>query len=156
MNHTDIASFMKSNTFVKALAAIGILIVAVFIFEAGVVVGFHKASFAYHWEKNYEHNFGSSGGPLMPGRNAPNPHGTEGKIVDVSLPTFVVAGQNENERTIMIGDDTIIRDGAATVSTDDLAVGKYVVVIGAPGDDGVVDAGFVRIMPAAATSSNPR
>lgn len=154
MNHTDIVSFMKSNTLVKVLAALGVLIVAMFIFEAGIVVGFHKASFAYHWEENYEHNFGSSGGPLMPGRTAPNPHGTEGKIVSISLPTFVVAGQNENERTIMVDDDTIIRDGAKSVGTDDLSVGKYVVVIGAPGDDGVVAAGFVRVMPPAATSTN--
>jgi len=156
MNHQDIASFMKSNTLVKVLAGLGVLIIAVFIFEAGMVVGFHKAAFTYHWQENYEHNFGPSGMGLMPGAGAPNPHGTEGKIVSVSLPTFVVAGPNENERTIFVDDDTIIRDGAATVNTSDLAVGKFVIVLGAPDDTGVVKASFIRVMPpAAATTTAP-
>lgn len=161
MNHTDIQAFVRSHTFVKILAILGALIIALFIFEAGIVVGFHKASFAYHWQENYERNFGPTGGAFMPGRGAPNPHGTTGKIVSVSLPTFVVAGSGENERTVQIMDNTIIRDGGAVVTSSDVTSGKYVTVLGAPDDEGVVEAGFIRIMPqpsatSTATSSTSR
>ncbi len=151
MNHADIKTFVNSHTFVKVLAVLGTLIIALFIFEAGVVVGFHKASFASHWQENYAHNFGGPGGFFN--TQVPNPHGTAGKIVSLSLPTFVVAGPDENERTVELDDDTIIRDGAATVDSNDLTVGKFVVIIGTPNDNGIVDARLVRIMPAPGTST---
>ncbi len=143
MNHTDIKAFVKSHTFFKIVAILGACVIALVIFEAGVMVGFHKASFAYHWQEHYGDNFGMAGGM---GRGGPNPHGTTGRIVSVSLPTFVVAGPDENERTVEVDDDTIIRDGNATASTTDLAPGKTVVVLGTPNDTGTIDAGFIRVM----------
>lgn len=153
MNRTDAETFLKSHAFVGILAAVGFLIIAVAVFEAGVFVGFHKASFAYHWEENYERNFGPAPGPFHLGDgSAPNPHGVMGRIVSVALPSIVVAGPDENERTVAVGTTTIIREGNRSVGQEAIAVGQDAVVIGEPDEKGVVEATFIRLMPSSANA----
>lgn len=155
MNHAKIQAFLASHTFVKILTAIGCLIILIVVFEAGVATGYHKASFAYHWEENYEHNFGRPESPFMMGARAmPNPHGGAGMIASVTLPTFVIVGGSEDEKVVRIASTTVIRNGAAAVDATQLSPGMTATVIGTPNDEGEIQAELIRIMPAA--SSTPR
>lgn len=154
MNRTDISAFVKSERFVHVLTGIGFLVIALFVFEAGVAVGFHKAGFARDWEEHYRDNFGAPAMYGMPSRGLPDPHGAAGTIVNVSLPTFAVTAPGRTEEVVRVNGDTIIRDGERTVSADDLAPGKYVIVIGMPGEAGAVDARLVRILPAPGTATS--
>jgi len=147
---------MNSPRFVPILIGICCVIIAVFVFEAGIAVGFHKAEYAGHWEENYDRNFGPSMMYGMPGGGVPNPHGATGRIIDITLPTFVISGGNGPERIVSTNDDTMVRNGNQTLSPTDLTVGEYVVVLGTPSDDGNVDASLIRILPpppAAASST---
>lgn len=153
MNHAKLSAFLKSERFVHLLTAIGFVIIAIFIFEAGVAVGFHKAGFARAWEEHYRTNFGAPSAYGIPSRTLPDPHGAVGTVVSVTPPTFAVTAPGRAEEIVRIGDDTLIRDGAATVSADDIAPGKYVIVIGMPGDEGVIDARLVRVLPPPASAT---
>lgn len=145
---------MNSPRFVPILVGIGCLVIAVFIFEAGVAVGFHKAEYAGHWEENYDRNFGPSMMLGMPGTGVPNPHGANGRIIDLTLPTFVIAGGSGPERIIVTNDDTIVRDGNKSLAPSDLSIGQYVVVLGSPTDDGTVDATLIRVLPPPGAAPN--
>jgi hypothetical protein len=74
-------------------------------------------------------------------------------VVSVTLPTFTVTAPGRAEEVVRIGDDTIIRDGAQAVNAGDIAAGKYVVVIGMPGDEGAIDARLVRVLPPPPTAA---
>lgn len=147
MNHKDIIAFMNSPRFVPILVGIGCIIIAVFIFEAGIAVGFHKAEYVGHWEENYNRNFGPSMMYGMPGGGIPNPHGANGRIVNITLPTFVIDGGNGPERVVETSEDTLVRNGNTALTPNDLTVGEYVVVLGTPADNGDVDASLIRILP---------
>jgi hypothetical protein len=153
MDTKELAALAKSHRFVTVLTLIGFLIIAIVIFEAGVAVGFRKASFAAHWEANYRQNFGSPRRMVVLPGMLPSPSGAFGSIESVSLPTFVVVSAGEPEKVVRVGDDTLIRAASGDGSTTDLAPGKTVTVVGRPGDDGTVDAFFIRILPQ--SPSNP-
>ena len=91
---------------------------------------------------------------VMPGKGLPDPHGAAGIVVSAMLPTFTVTAPGRAEEVVRVGDDTIIRDGALTVTADDIVPGKYVVVIGMPGDEGAIDARFVRVLPPPPTATS--
>ena len=138
----------------KIVAALAVLIILLAVFQAGVFVGYHRAIFASDWTKNYDRNFGNgsgffgAGGPLSAGRDVPNPHGATGKVVSVSLPTFTIVGQDQNEKTVRVDDRTLIRSGSDVADTDDITVGTDVTVLGKPdADTGQIVAAFIRIMP---------
>ncbi|HVW71979.1 MAG TPA: hypothetical protein VHB93_02385 [Candidatus Paceibacterota bacterium] len=147
MDHKDISAFINSPRFVPVLVGIGCVVIAVFIFEAGIAVGFHKAEYAGHWEENYDRNFGSVMHFGVPDGGVPNPHGANGRIVDITLPTFVIDGGSGPERVVETDDDTVVRNGNTALTPDDLSIGEYVVVLGTPTDNGDVDASLIRILP---------
>jgi hypothetical protein len=149
MNHTDVHTFVKSRAFVWLLSGIGFLIILIAVFEAGMFVGFHKASFARDWEENYGRNFGTPPGafPMMAARGGANPHGATGQIVDITLPSFIIANPSGDEQSVRIATSTLIRKGMLTADEDDLSVGQYAVVIGQPDASGTLEASFVRLMP---------
>lgn len=155
MNHTDVHTFVKSRAFIWLLSGIGFFIILIVIFEAGMFVGFHKASFARDWEENYGNNFGPPPGgfTMMGERNGANPHGAAGQIVSISLPSFIIASPDGDEQSVHIATSTIIREGMNTVDVNVLSVGQYAVVIGQPDASGTVEASFVRLMPPPPTSS---
>jgi len=155
MDSKDVLEFTKSHRFIGLLAGIGFLIIALVIFEAGVAVGFHKASFASRWQDNYARNFGDPRRMIVLPGGVPNPNGAFGTVESVALPTFVVDGKGEPEKTVVIGDDTLIREGDAAGAPSDVVPGAMVVVIGSPADDGAVAAQLIRIFPAAPASPAP-
>src|ERR1035437_8133578 len=109
--YEDIKKVFESKVSTKVLLGIGIVIVALLIFSAGIAVGFHKASFGQAWEENYERNFGMMrpDRPIFGRDNFPNAHGATGKIIKIELPTIILQDKDNIEKIILIKDDTQIQ-----------------------------------------------
>jgi hypothetical protein len=162
MNKEEIKNKIKdlsdAKTVKKTVSVIGVVVVAALLFQAGVFVGFHKASFGRDWDDNYENNFGTMHrGSLMMGGmydRLPNAHGAIGEIIKAELPTLIVLDKDNTEKVVLINDNTKIRkiDGDGTIS--DLAVGSFVVVIGSPNKTGQIEAKLIRITPNPINSLN--
>jgi hypothetical protein len=146
---TKMKHFVDSQNFKKSVKVIGIFAIALLIFQAGVFVGFRKASFYGAFGNNFRKNFGEQrGGPRgMLGRDIPNAHGVVGSVVDISLPTIVVAGDDGIEKLVLVGEKCLLRKFRENITAQDLVVGDSVVVIGMPGKDGKIKAQLIRIMP---------
>ena len=142
----NIKKAFESKTSFRILCAIGIILVALLIFSAGVTVGFHKASYGHAWEENYEHNFGMRpNNPLFD--NFPNASGAIGKIIKIALPTIIVQDKDNTEKVVLINDDTKIQKIKELVTPNDLTIDDFIVVIGNPNSQGQIEAKFIRIMP---------
>lgn len=125
------------------------LLVALAIFEGGVLFGLHQARSSYSWGEAYQRNFGGPAGGFIPrpGSN-PNGHGVFGQIASTSADSFIITDPSHPEQTVRVASTTIIRSGGQDVSASTLTAGAYVVVIGTPTTDGVIDATLIRVMPA--------
>ncbi len=150
----ELKNFLQSTKAKHMLAGIGIAVIALLIFQAGVFVGFKKASFSGRLGDNYYKTFGEQRGMgrMMPtfgeqGLSPSNAHGTIGKIVSVSLPQIIVADKDGVEKTIIIDQKTDIRSFRDTIQPETLKVGNSVIIIGEPNDQGQITANLVRIMP---------
>jgi hypothetical protein len=160
MNTNNIKSKIKkvlnSNTFKTVMWGIGVLVLVFFIFQAGMIAGFRKASFGRDWGDNYANNFGSPHKSIrMRGEefgdfgNLPNAHGAIGKIIKVDLPTIIVSdGKDKTEKIIVINNKTEIRKMRDVVFSDSLKVDEHVVVIGSPNSSGQIEAKLIRFIPA--------
>lgn len=132
------------------LLILGILVIVSFIFQAGVFVGFHKASFGCDWGENYGRNFGMMGGRGGFGGmmgNFPNSHGATGKIIKIELPVIIVQDRDNTEKSVLINDDTKIINVRNDYNVSDLKLDENVVVIGSPNSQGQIEAKLIRIMP---------
>ncbi|MDR3519737.1 MAG: hypothetical protein P4L63_02535 [Candidatus Pacebacteria bacterium] len=146
--HDDLVRVFESKTALKVLCGIGIMLVALLIFYAGVNVGFHKASFGRAWGENYERNFGfGPDHPLLGTDNFPNANGAIGKIIKIELPTIIVQDKDNTEKVVLLGNDTKIEKAMTSIQQSDLSVNDFVVVIGSPNDQGQIEAKFIRVMP---------
>ena len=143
-----IKKIFESKVLIGVLYGVGIVIVFGLVFSAGIFVGFHKASFGRAWGDNYERNFGMM--PSHPGfgkDNFPNAYGAIGKIIKIELPTIIVQDQDKTEKVILIKDGTKIQKMRENITTNDLKIDDFIVVIGSPNDKGQIEAKFIRIMP---------
>ena len=142
--------FFKSSTVTKVIVGLCVLLVAALVFEAGVFVGYHRESYSYNRDLAYERGFANPNSifqPFMDDDDMGAPHGAIGQIVAVHMPTIMIKNHNATEQIISIGTSTTIRLLNGDASTSDLKVGNGVIVIGEPGDEGQVQASFVRILP---------
>ena len=140
--------FFESRILVGILYGVGIVIIVILIFSAGVSVGFHKASFGHAWGDNYEKNFGISPPRFgLDEGNFPNANGAIGKIIKIELPTIIVQDKDNTEKVILIKSDTKIEKMRTEVAVANLAIDDFVVVIGSPDDQGQIEAKFIRVMP---------
>jgi len=147
--YEDIKKVFESKVAFRILVGVGIVVVSLLIFSAGITVGFHKASFGRAWGDNYERNFGMRPNRSMFDRdNFPNANGAVGKIIKIQLPTIIVQDKDNTEKVILIKDDTKIQKMMSVVKPSDLTVDDYVVVIGSPNNQGQIEAKLIRIMPA--------
>lgn len=146
--YQDIKRVFDSRISFRILCGIGIIIVILLIFSAGITVGFRKASFGRAWGENYERNFGfRPNRPILGSDNFPNAHGAIGKIIKIELPTIIVQDKDNTEKVVLIKSDTQIQKMMSVVKTSDLAIDDYVVIIGSPNDQGQIEAKLIRIMP---------
>lgn len=149
----NIKEYIQSQSFKGILIGIFIAIIALVIFQSGVAVGERKASFAHRFGDNFERNFRDpQGGGFMPrgfpgGADMPGGHGAVGKIVSINLPLIVVAGPDNLEKTVVVGDATEIREFRDTIQASELTVGDFIIVLGTPNDQGQVDAKLIRLAP---------
>ena len=160
----NIRKVFESKSLFAILLILGILIVASLIFSLGMIIGFHKANFEHDWEEHYEANFGMGyrNGSMMGGldsagmmNNFPNAHGAIGKIIKIELPNIIVEDKDNTEKVISTTDDTNIQTGKMAITTADLKLDDYVIVIGNPDDKGVIEAKLIRVIPAPALLTPP-
>ncbi len=139
----------------RAAYAIGAVGGAVLMFWAGTEVGTIRAGFNYHRGDNFYRAFGPDAHMGM--MAAPAAHGAVGKIVSLTLPTFLVADRDNTEKTVRIENETVIREQRGDIQAADLKAGDFVVVIGEPDTDAEVEARLIRVLPEipAATSTAP-
>ncbi len=162
--NSDIKNFFKSKLFTKILYGIGIVIIALLIFRAGIFVGYHKAAFSYQRGDNYYHTFGSNRNGFfmgIPGDDFANAHGATGKIIKINLPTFIVEDDDHTEKIVVINNNTAIRHFRETATSNDLKIGDFVVVIGSPNNKSEIEANLIRLIPPpqdfnTATSTQPK
>jgi hypothetical protein len=77
----------------------------------------------------------------------PGGHGAVGKVLSVSLPNFVVIGNDNLEKVITVTNETLVRKFREEATTADITVGMSVAVLGDPNESGVIQAKFIRVMP---------
>jgi len=130
---------------------LGFLIIALMIFQAGMFVGFKKASFSFRMGEQYFRQMkgGPNGLPIMGmGRDDfGNSHGAIGKIVSIKLPTVVISDRDGVEKTILVSTSTDIKKFRSTIKAEELRVNDFITVIGSPDDKAQVEAKLIRIMP---------
>lgn len=149
----NLKELTQSKSFQGILIGIIISIIALLIFQAGVTVGQHKARFGDRMGEHFERNFVDMNregfspslgfGEMLP----PGGHGAAGEVMSVTLPTFVIAGPDNLERTIVVTDETVIRQYRNEVNTESIRTGNFVVVLGEPNDKGEIEAKLIRFLP---------
>lgn len=151
---------VQSVSFKKVLCAVSALLVLLVTFQAGVFVGFRKASFSYRWGDAYHRTFGpldhegSWGMDMMKqGEGFTNAHGVAGKVIKVSLPAVLVEGRDGIEKEVLVTEQTTLHEFRQTIKASDLKVGDVAVVVGAPNASGQIEASFIRVMPSSVFST---
>ncbi len=132
----------------KLIIGVLIILAVLFgIFQAGVFVGFHKASFLFKFGDNYYKTFGERG-EMPPFRDEmAGGHGTIGKIVKVELPTLIVLGPDNIEKIVITTASTTVHQFRDFLPVDKLAVDQIITVIGYPNEQGQIVAKLIRVMP---------
>ncbi len=128
------------------------LLVLLFVFQAGMSVGFEKASFYNKVGENYFHEI--NGGPnskimgIQKG-DFESAHGAVGQIVELKLPLITIEDRSGIEKTIEISSSTQIKDANGDEKTDDLKTDDFVVAFGSPSSstDPVLLARLIRVLP---------
>lgn len=157
MDMQHVQGFFRSKAFMRTLYVIGGLVIALAIFQAGIFVGYRKAAFSFRMGDNYYRVFGDRGrqpfGGIVPDDELSEGHGAVGRIVRVSLPSFVVSTPDNLEKTVIVSDGTIIRRFRDAASPNDLKADEYVVVLGSPNNQSQIEAKLIRILPPPPTPS---
>lgn len=147
----DLKNIHKSKTVRGVLVGVGVTILVLVIFQAGMVMGYHKARFAGAFGNNFERNFiGSRGGGMKMMFNGamPSGYGAVGEIVSINLPQIIVSGPDNIEKTVTVSTTTSIRRFRDEIQASELVAGEFVVILGNPNESGQIEANLVRIMPA--------
>lgn len=146
----DLKNSPQSKTIKLLLGVIVSLLILLLVFQAGAMVGYRRALFASRLGDNYFRVF-DPGPRTMPSWRAfdfPGGHGAIGEIVKINLPQVIVADRSEVEKVVVVDQKTIIRLGRETASSTNLKIGDSVIVLGAPDEEGQIDARLIRILPA--------
>lgn len=146
----NIQDIHKSKTVRVVLIGLGVAVLVLVIFQAGMVAGYRKARFAGNFNNNFERNFlGPRGGGMrsMMNERLPGGHGAVGEIISINLPQLVVAGPDNLEKTVNIATTTLLRRYQDEISASDLQQGEFVVILGNPDGTGQIEAKLIRVMP---------
>lgn len=158
----SVKQIFESKHFRIMAAVVGVLLVALVSFAGGVAVGLHKAKFSYAFGENYERNFGDGSRNMkqggrdgmmdrfgfsgkFDGRNFRNAHGTTGTVLSIADSTIIVKDKDDKENAVAVTEKTLIKSGRDTVTLGDLKIGNRVIIVGQPGDNGVVNADLIRV-----------
>ncbi|MCX6755985.1 MAG: hypothetical protein NTX85_01450 [Candidatus Nomurabacteria bacterium] len=147
---TIVKSVSDSKKVKRMIVIIACFAVLSIVFQAGVVVGFKKASFGKHWGENYERNFGMVKHNRMMGDTPdrlPNAHGAIGKIAKIELPNIIVTDNDGIEKIVVLNVETLIKKGPENILEKDLLINDFIVVVGTPNDKGQIVAKLIRVIP---------
>lgn len=157
MNFTHYKNLLKAKLSTKTLWIIGGLVVALLVFQAGMFVGYRKASFSYGEGDNFHRMFGSPEHRSMmgfgdftriPGEEFTSAYGVSGTIVKIALPTIIVAGNDKVEKVVVVNEKTILRHFRDDINNGDLKVGDNIIVIGSPNSSSTqIEARLIRVLP---------
>lgn len=157
--HEKLKKIGESKALMAIVYTIGVTVIAFVIFDAGMLVGFNKASFSHSWGEHYMDNFGL-GDRQHAGfdgdDHAPNAHGAVGKIISINLPTMIVQDKENTEKVIVLNTDTKIQELRNAIESTDIKIDDFVVVIGAPNEQGQIEAKFIRIIPQPDSLTSPQ
>jgi len=148
----DFKNLQEPKTIRGILIGIGVMLIVIVIFQAGVFVGFRKAAFSYQLGDNYYKTFRGSRPVDMigvDGGNVPGGHGAVGKIVRIALPTIIIADEDNVEKIVLIGSSTMIKRFDQTISPEELQADDFVIIIGAPNKESIIHAKLIRLVPPA-------
>jgi len=148
----NIKEFIKSQTFKGIIIGLGLAIIGLIIFQAGIAVGQHRSNFTNRFGDNFERNFRGPEKGMMPqgfpGEDLlPSGYGAVGEIINIALPNIIVAGPDNLEKTIVIGTDTLIREFQTELTSSDLQIGDHIITLGEPNDEGQINAKLIRLLP---------
>lgn len=157
----DEKEIVQSKAMKTTAVVVGVFLVAIVSFAGGLAVGFHKARFSYAFGENYERNFmGGDRGIMMgdnrgmpfilprdlDGKSFRNGHGLIGEIISISDNSLVVKDPSGKENMVTLNDKTLVRGGKDEMNIADLQVGNKIAIIGKPGDNGVINSDFIRVL----------
>lgn len=150
--HVDLKDIHKSKTVRGVVIGLGVIVLVLGIFKLGQVSGFQKARFSERFGNNFNRNFidpreGGFFKNFSDRKGPPGGHGAVGKIVSIQLPFIVVAEPDNIEKTIVISDSTEVLKYRDDITTTDLKVGDFIVVLGTPNDNGQIEAKLIRTLP---------
>ncbi len=150
-------NFIKSKWFKVAALTVAAALVIFLSFAGGVKVGSHKALFSCRWGENYERNFmgskqsfGRAGlmGLMTRGfedRDFRNAHGLAGTIISIADNNLIVKDKDNKENTVAVTDQTLIKSKQENLKLENLKQDDQIVVVGNPGDNGVINASLIRV-----------
>lgn len=147
----NIPEFFHSPKFTWILKGIAAFVILLVVFQLGVFVGFRKAGFSYRWGENYHRAFGGPRGGFMrdfEGRDFVSGNGTTGIVVKTDKDRFVVKGNDGVEKIITVSQATTLERGKVSIPLADLKIDDRVVIIGAPDNNGSIEAKVVRVFEA--------
>ncbi|MFA5076108.1 MAG: hypothetical protein WC480_01685 [Patescibacteria group bacterium] len=145
----DIDKIFQSKVFKGLIIGLGVLIILLLVFKAGMVVGIKKADFSCRWSDNYHRNFGGPQGGFLGGfddRNFMDAHGVFGQIIKIDGQTLIIKGPDNVEKIVLLDGASIMR-GKDNIQPTELKIDDPIVVIGSPNNDGQIEAKLIRIMP---------
>lgn len=142
----------QSKLLKMIIIALSCIIVLIFIFWLGVIVGNKRADFSFRWAEQYHRNFagpqeGFLGNFMQIDKEFTDSNGAFGQIIKISDGSFTVRDRNNVEKTILIGKNTTIICRRQNIKLLELLIGDDVVVIGEPNNVGQITAQLVRVMP---------
>lgn len=139
----DIRNIYRSKQLPITLYAIGALIVLLVVLRIGIFIGFRQAAFSHR-------AFGERG--HMPfsrfDDEFPQTHGGVGKITSVNLPSLTLQTPDGSEKIVLISGSTTIRRSGGEIRPQDLKTDDAAIILGFPDEEGVIEARFIRILPA--------
>ena len=147
------SNFLHSHTTRAVLIILGAIVLLFVVFGVGIAVGYYHAIFASRFGENYYHNF--YGGAPTSGLAPMNEHGIVGTVIDVSSSSISVKDQGDNEQSVAILGDTVIREVNNTITINDIMPGDQVTVIGEPNTEGQIQARFIRVFDASSSLPQP-
>lgn len=133
----------------KILFGVGAFIIILLSFQAGMMVGFHKAASSYRFGDNYYHEFEGRDHErgFINNERFPDSHGAMGRIVSVHLPSLVIADPYNTEKVVLLSSDTVVRRFRNTLPQAALTVNDFIVAIGSPNENGEIEAKLIRLLP---------
>lgn len=141
--------FLSLEEFKKILWALGIIALVFFIFGFGVAIGYKEAIFSSSWGRNYYQNFYGNLPNIPNGPNDNhgdwNSHGAVGLVIDTSTSTILIKNANNNERSVYVSPQTVIKKANDSISIDKIMLGDNIIVIGESNNNGQISAKFIRI-----------